>query len=79
MAMCKTNGNIKGVEMKIWELEMKSGKVFRVAVENKNQEKRLYKRIADINNRAREQIISSKVIVAGIHNIADFEYLADTL
>ena len=66
--------------MKIWELKTKNGRVFRVCIENANQEKRLHKVIADNENKtAYEKFISIKVITVGIHNIADFERLADTL
>lgn len=66
--------------MKIWELETKNGRVFRVAIENANQEKRLHKVIADNRSKKNyELFISQKVITKGIHNIADFERLADTL
>jgi len=66
--------------MQIWELKTKNGRVFRVAIENARQEKRLKKVIADNNNtKTYEKFISQKVITVGIHNIADFERLANTL
>lgn len=65
--------------MKIWELETKNGRVFKVAIENTNQEERLRKVIADNDKKAYEKFVSVKVITAGIHNIADFERLANTL
>ena len=66
--------------MQIWELKTKNGRVFRVAIENASQEKRLKKVIADNNSKKTyEKFISQKVITKGIHNIADFEHLANTL
>lgn len=65
--------------MKIWELETKNGRVFRVAIENANQEKRLQKCITENSNKTYEKFISVKVITVGIHNISEFERLTDTL
>lgn len=66
--------------MQIWEVETKNGRVFSVAINNANQEKRLKKVIADNNSKKTyEKFISQKVIAKSIHNIADFERLADTL
>lgn len=65
--------------MQVWELETKNGRVFRVAIENTSQEKRLKKVIAENSSKTYEKFISQKVITSGIHNIADFERLAGEL
>lgn len=66
--------------MQILELVTKNGRVFRVAIENANQEKRLNEIIEEHNNqKPYEQFVSQKVIVKGVHDIADFERLANTL
>lgn len=65
--------------MKIYELETKNGRVFRVAIQNPGQEKRLFKVIGD--NKKKDYEVFSRVECTnnGIHDIANFEKLADTL
>ncbi|MEA3386900.1 MAG: hypothetical protein U9Q66_00455 [Patescibacteria group bacterium] len=65
--------------MKIYELETKNGRVFRVAVANNNQESRLHKVIASNKNKSYEVFTRIEVIKNGIHDIKQFEQLADRL
>jgi hypothetical protein len=65
--------------MKIWELETKNGRIFRVAIQNMNQQKRLMKKIKENESKSYEKFIRIEVVKNGIHDINDFEKLADTL
>ncbi len=65
--------------MKIWELETKNGRIFRVAIQNMNQQKRLMKKIKENESKSYEKFIRVEVVKNGIHDINDFEKLADTL
>jgi len=65
--------------MQIWELKTQNGRVFKVNIENTNQEKRLRKVIASNSNKSYEKFISIEVIQNGIYNIKSFEKLANTL
>ena len=66
--------------MQILELVTKNGRTFRVAIANANQEKRLNEIIEGHNNqKPYEQFVSQKVIIKGVHDIADFESLVTTL
>jgi len=65
--------------MKIYELETKNGRVFRVAIENDNQQKRLSKIISENEKKSYEKFIRIEVVKNGIHNIKEFEALADSL
>jgi len=62
----------------VYELETKNGRIFRVAVDNKNQIDRLFKKVNE-NKGKYEEFIRIEVITNGIHNIKDFEKLADSL
>lgn len=65
--------------MNIWKLETQNGRVFKVAIANAAQEKRLRKVIAKNSTKTYEKFISVEVITNGIQSIKDFELLADTL
>jgi len=65
--------------MKIFELETKNGRIFRVAIDNKNQEKRFLKKVAENKNKSYEVFKRVECVKNGIHNIKDFEALANTL
>ncbi len=65
--------------MKIWELETKNGRVIRVAVENKNQEKRLRKKIFENKSKEYEVFTRVEVIQNGISSISNFEKFCDSL
>lgn len=65
--------------MKIWELETRNGRIFRVAIQNMNQQKRLMKKIKENESKSYEKFIRVEVVKNGIHDINDFEKLADTL
>lgn len=65
--------------MKIWELETKNGRIFRVAIQNENQQKRLMKKIKENESKSYENFIRIEVVKNGIHDINDFEKLADSL
>ena len=65
--------------MNIWELETKNGRIFRVAIENDSQTKRLIKKIAENKNKTYEVFTRVETVKNGIHNIKDFEGLADSL
>jgi hypothetical protein len=65
--------------MKIYELETKNGRIFRVGVTNRSQEKRLNKKIAENKKRYYEVFTRIECVKNGIHNIKDFEALVDTL
>ncbi len=65
--------------IKIYELETRNGRVFRVVVENPGQEKRLSKVVEDNKSKTYEVFCRVECINNGIHDIASFEKLADTL
>ena len=64
--------------MKIYELETKNGRTFRVAVANKNQLNRLMAKV-DRSKGKYQEFTSVKVVTNGIHDIKEFEKIADTL
>lgn len=64
---------------KIYELETKNGRVFRVAINNKSQENKLMKIIDENKNKTYEVFVSVTVANNGIHSIKDFESLTNTL
>lgn len=65
--------------MKIWELETKNGRIFRVGIQNDNQQKRLQKKIDENKSKDYEKFIRIEVIKNGIHDINTFEKLVDSL
>jgi len=65
--------------MQIYELETKNGRIFRVAVENKSQEKRLDKIVAKNKDKSYEVFTRIECVKNGIHNIKDFEALVNSL
>lgn len=65
--------------MQIYELETKNGRVFRVVVANKSQQARLTKVIHDNKSKSYEVFVRIEVITNGIHDIKQFEKLADSL
>ena len=64
--------------MKIFELETKNGRLFRVAVSNESQKARLFKKIAE-NKGKNEEFKTINCAINGIYGIKDFEKLADSL
>jgi len=64
--------------MKIFELETKNGRLFRVAVSNESQKARLFKKIAE-NKGKYEEFKTINCAINGIYGIKDFEKLADNL
>ena len=64
--------------MKIFELETKNGRLFRVSVSNESQKARLFKKIAE-NKGKYEEFKTINCVVNGIYGIKDFEKLADSL
>ena len=65
--------------MQIYELETKNGRIFRVATENKNQLDRLNRVVAKNKNKTYEVFIRVEAVNNGIHNMKDFEAIADSL
>lgn len=65
--------------MKIWELETKNGRKIKVAVENKNQEARLRKKIYENKSKESEVFTRVEVVCWGINSIKEFEVFADSL
>ncbi len=65
--------------MKIYELETKNGRIFRVAINNDNQEKRLLKTVKNNKSKNYEIFIRVEVVQNGICDISDFEKLQDKL
>ena len=66
--------------MNIVQLETKYGRLFRVAIENNNQEKRLIDVIRKNKNKSYEKFVNiywNKF--NGIHNIKQFEKIANSL
>jgi len=68
----------KGITMKCYELETKNGRTFRVAINNDSQEQRLLKKVNE-NKGKYEEFVRVEVVMDGIHDIKDFEKLADSL
>lgn len=64
---------------KVYELETKNGRVFRVVISNDAQEKRLLKKVAENKEKSYEVFTRIEVVVSGIHDIKAFELLCDTL
>ena len=65
---------------KIYEIETKNGRVFRVSANNKSQEKRLLKIISDNkNHKTYETFVRVEVVTNGIHSIKQFEAIAANL
>ena len=55
---------------KVFELETKNGRVFRVLVENQSQEKRLFKiMFDDSKNLGDEELVKIHCELNGIHNL----------
>ena len=65
--------------MNITELTTKNGKVFRVAVTNNSQRRRLSKVIEANKKKGYEVFTKIEDIVNGIHTISDFEKIAEKL
>ena len=65
--------------IKIYELETKNGRTYRVAITNKNQEKRLHKIIKDSEKNKYEKIIRVEVIMRGIQDIGEIEAITKEL
>ena len=66
--------------MMIYELKTANGRLFKVAIENNSQKKRLLKAYHDnINSDKYEKFASIKEVSVGIHNIKTFEKLTTTL
>ncbi len=65
--------------MEIYELETKNGRIFRVAIANESQRRRIYKKVAENKNKTYEVFVRFESVKNGIHNIKDFEAIADTL
>ena len=63
--------------MKIYELETANGRIFRVAIENENQLKRMNKATLDSRGKY-EKIIRVDCILSGIESIKNFEKTAET-
>lgn len=61
--------------MYIYEAETKNGRTYRVAINNKSQEKRFLKVIADNKEHKEEKFIRVEVVQNGINTISDFEGL----
>lgn len=64
---------------KVYELETRNGRSFRVVINNDAQEKRLFKKIEENKAKGYEVFTRVDVIVNGIHDIKAFELLCDTL
>ena len=59
---------------KVFELETKNGRVFRVLVENQSQEKRLFKiMFNDSKNLGDEELVKIHCELYGIHSLKQFE------
>ena len=59
---------------KVFELETKNGRIFRVLVENDTQEKRLFRiMFDDSKNLGDEELVKIHCELYGVHNIKDFE------
>jgi len=65
--------------MQIYEAETKNGRIFRVAIENQSQKKRFLAAIAKKDKNSYEAFIRVEPVSNGIHNIKDFETLANSL
>ena len=59
---------------KVFELETKNGRIFRVLVENDTQEKRLFKiMFDDSKNLGGEELVKIHCELYGIHSLKQFE------
>ncbi len=66
--------------MKIYELKTINGRVFRVVItDSKSQRDRLDKIVRDNKSKDYEVFTSVKCVSNGIHNLKDFETIADSL
>lgn len=65
--------------MQVFKVETKNGRVFKVAIENSSQEKRLLKVINDNKGKDYEHFTNIKRVEHDVHNIKEFEALASTL
>ena len=65
--------------MQVFELSTKNGRVFRVAVSNENQQKRLNKVIRENKEKGYEVFTEIKCITSGIHSMKEFEALSEKL
>lgn len=65
--------------IKIYELETKNGRIFRIAVNNKSQEKRFLKVIEDNKKKSYEVFTRVEFLKNGINDIKQFEALASEL
>ena len=64
---------------KIYELETKNGRIYKVAINNDNQEKRLKKVIADNKKKSYETFIRVEIISKGLLDLKTFEERAKGL
>jgi len=60
--------------MKVYELETKNGRVFRVIIVNDSQQKKLRKLIND-----NETFVRVEVVINGVHDIKQFTQLCSAL
>ena len=65
--------------MKIYELETKNGRVYKVAIANKNQELKFRKTLRENEKKSYEVFTKVKCIYNSIHDINDFINLANKL
>ena len=66
--------------MMVFELKTTKGKIFNVAVANKNQKARLFKKYnASTNSDNEDKFISLKEICVGIHDISAFEKVTNSI
>lgn len=65
--------------MEIYELETVNGRVFRVAIANKSQKKRLLNAVEKNKSKSYEVFKRVDAVNNGIHDIKSFEQIADTL
>ncbi len=65
--------------MKIFECETVNGRIFRVALANKTQEKKFFKLINDNKNKEYEKFASVKNVLNGVFDIKQFELNCNSL
>jgi len=65
--------------MKIWELETKNGRIFRVCVANNNQEKKLLEIVEKNKEKSYEIFTRVEPITNSVHSMKTFEHLAESL
>ncbi|MDY0246736.1 MAG: hypothetical protein RBR26_07425 [Methanosarcina mazei] len=65
--------------MKIYYVETKNGRAFKVAVANNAQEKKFLRIVENNKSKNYETFTRVEVAVNGIHDIKQFEQLADSL